>query len=100
MPWTGSPARDASRVTRGSGPPGRWRRATETRPSAGPEPGDRTAGSAATEMSRDVGLTASGNPLASWGAPDYHDNVPAVDVIPAGTRAKNPAGTVPVKARM
>ena len=70
--------------------PGAW---------AGTVPGDRTAGSAAAEMSRDLGLVASGYPPASRGGLELHHDVPAAEVMPAGKRAEDPASTVILAAR-
>ena len=66
---------------------------------AGALPGDRTAGSAAAEISRDLGLVASGYPPASRGGLELHHDVPAAEVMPAGKRAEDPASTVILAAR-
>ena len=66
--------------------------------SAGTLPGDRTAGSAAAEMSRDLGLVASGYPPASRGELELHRDVPAAEVMPAGRRAERPGRYRPILA--
>jgi hypothetical protein len=65
----------------------------------GTVPGDRTGGRAAAEMSRDLGLAASGYPPASRGERELHHDVPAAEVMPAGRRAEDPAATVILAAR-
>ena len=70
--------------------PGAW---------AGAVPGDRTASSAAAEMSPDLGRAARGFPPASRGERELHHDVPAAEVMPAGKRAADPAGTVILAAR-
>ena len=66
---------------------------------AGVVPGDRTAASAAAEISRDLGHAASGYPPASRGELELHHDFPAAEVMPAGRPPADPAGTVMLAAR-